>query len=636
MPEKWVGSFPSSLFLKLLILGTFSYMSSVATAFSDPAPALRLVCPSPNLPRLRLKPASSLDILLAFAHHSERTENWKTFDCYSVLTRAGLTVTCHTLQDIHQVRNAMLPPPLSPLELAITNQERFSKLDGWDPGTCKPIRLDQLRTVYQALRDEYGGLLDLQATGQSALFADWLARRTSQLRAQFDRLTVVHLLNRVESHHNPDTHRVLDPQDALTTYLSDARRVPLLSTGEEKILGHEMHRQLRLIAGELSHTHIGAYLFISHFADVHQRGRSSRSADVIIGIGSRLDQDFIKLCRFCSRAQTRIASKELSARGLAAFKAFLGRFTFKPDFLVSIREEAKAQLRLLSVGNDDSRLFFAGPLEDFFSSQSPDYIAGRLRTAEYHERLRCQARDALVQANLRFVVSVVKRFRTRAAPLLDRIQVGNFGLFKAADLFDPERNLKFSTYAAGWIRQRVARAYGPLQHACAVVTVPIDMQEDLLRTGPQDHREQINPRSQSTVFSDKKPNKLRPTPPLSHVALPPVSIDGVATSKNRHQPARVLEDRSHTSSPQVLLDAEFLRIYLDNAIKMLPEDYSRVLQMRFGLPPYQQEYTRKEVAHIRGTTPEAVRQLEGRALARLNALVRQTLVKQNCDETFLL
>jgi RNA polymerase primary sigma factor len=242
--------------------------------------------------------------------------------------------------------------------------------------------------------------------------------------------------------------------------------------------------------------------------------------------------------------------------------------------------------------------------------------AEEVSLAKRIERGDKQAKDTMVNSNLRLVVSIAKRDRNLGVPFLDLIQEGTFGLMRAAEKFDWRRGYKFSTYATWWIRQAVQRA---VQNQAATIRLPAHVRE----------------RQQKLSFAARKltaEHGREPTRdelaeatglPLRHVAealdavRDPVSLNLSLGEDSENELGDILEDRT-AADPADMVEQQLRGEQTRRLLDTLPERERRILELRFGFydDPQSLEAIGKEI----GLTRERVRQLEGQALDRLRHL----------------
>jgi RNA polymerase primary sigma factor len=224
------------------------------------------------------------------------------------------------------------------------------------------------------------------------------------------------------------------------------------------------------------------------------------------------------------------------------------------------------------------------------------------------------AREHLITANSRLVISVAKKYMGRGVPFLDLIQEGNIGLIRATKKFDYRRGHKFSTYATWWIRQAVTRA---IADQGRTIRVPVHMGDQinkLLRIQHQlTQRLGREPTVEELAISlDVPPKKVEN---MIQVARRPLSLETPTDDEEDSVLGDFIED-DEAPPPDETATYNLLKEHLEDVLNGLPPREVRILQLRYGLLDGQ-AYTLEEVGRKMGVTRERVRQIEAQALSRL-------------------
>ena len=224
------------------------------------------------------------------------------------------------------------------------------------------------------------------------------------------------------------------------------------------------------------------------------------------------------------------------------------------------------------------------------------------------------AREHLIRANSRLVISVAKRYMGRGVPFLDLIQEGNIGLIRAANKFDYRLGHKFSTYATWWIRQAVTRA---IADQSRTIRIPVHMGDQinkLLRASHQLTQELgREPTSKELAAAVEVPT--RKAEDMLRVARRPLSLETPTDDEGASELGDFIEDEA-SLAPEAVVTSSILRELLQGVLQDLPPREVRILQLRYGLVDGE-TYTLEEVGKKLGVTRERVRQIEAQALSRL-------------------
>jgi len=224
------------------------------------------------------------------------------------------------------------------------------------------------------------------------------------------------------------------------------------------------------------------------------------------------------------------------------------------------------------------------------------------------------AREHLITANSRLVISVAKKYMGRGVPFLDLIQEGNIGLIRATKKFDYRRGHKFSTYATWWIRQAVTRA---IADQGRTIRVPVHMGDQINKLLPIQHQLTQKLGREPSVEElahalDVPPKKVEN---MIQVARRPLSLETPTDDEEDSVLGDFIED-DEAPPPDDTVTYNLLREHLEEVLNALPPREVRILQLRYGLLDGQ-AYTLEEVGRKMGVTRERVRQIEAQALSRL-------------------
>jgi RNA polymerase primary sigma factor len=224
------------------------------------------------------------------------------------------------------------------------------------------------------------------------------------------------------------------------------------------------------------------------------------------------------------------------------------------------------------------------------------------------------AREHLIQANTRLVVSIAKRYINSSMPFLDLIQEGNVGLIKAVEKFDYRRGFRFSTYATWWIRQTITRA---IADQGRTIRVPVHMSDRIRRMYQvvqqyeQEHGRKPTPDEIAQVMR-LDTRKVRW---MQRVLWNPISLERPVGDEDDTELVQFIENDA-TPGPAQVATEQILHERIAQLLSTLHPREARILELRFGLANGQ-SYTLEEVGEQFGLTRERIRQIEGRALRRL-------------------
>ncbi len=235
------------------------------------------------------------------------------------------------------------------------------------------------------------------------------------------------------------------------------------------------------------------------------------------------------------------------------------------------------------------------------------------KIAEYEQDVR-DAKNDLIQGNLRLVVSVAKKYSNRGLQLLDLIQEGNIGLMKAVEKFEYRRGYKFSTYATWWIRQAINRA---IADQGRTIRIPVHMIDTINRMikDKKEFKRQTGREPSPEEIAERLDVDIEKVKSIMKIAKEPISLDTPVGSGEDSFLSDFIEDEDSVSPHEATIKRS-LQQSLDRVLSSLSEREEKVLRMRFGIDS-ETDFTLEEVGKSFSVTRERIRQIEAKALKKL-------------------
>jgi RNA polymerase primary sigma factor len=396
--------------------------------------------------------------------------------------------------------------------------------------------------------------------------------------------------------------------DLVDTYLKSVGRYPMLKIEEEQ----EFVRMLEGGKAALKEIAFSSPLAIPRILALGQSIKQGlvKAQDILRFPGEWSDSHEAEFMRLYSRMK-----RQLSRGDMERINATIREMS------ISFREVEKIIKRIMFLGKQCERGNCAEAVKLGFEEGVLKDLVKRIEKEE--EKVKF-AKDELIKANLRLVVSIAKKYVNRGLTLLDLIQEGNIGLMKASDRYESGKGTKFSTYSTWWIRQRITRA---ILDQARTIRLPVHLIEESTRIS------RIYAKFMREKGREPSPEEVSQMMGLSVVRVneilraiqEPVSLETPILSEEKELKDVIIDEKA--ASPFKTLENTEASYRIEQVLASLTDREEKIIRMRFGIG-VTSEHTLEEVGKYFNLTRERIRQIEIKALKKLRHPARSKQLKE--------
>jgi RNA polymerase primary sigma factor len=396
--------------------------------------------------------------------------------------------------------------------------------------------------------------------------------------------------------------------DLVDTYLKSVGRFPMLKIEEEQAYVRTLEEGKAVLKKIALSSPLAIPRVLALGANIKQG--LVKAQDVLRFPGEWKDSYEVEFMRLYNRLKRQVARRDMERAT-----------TTLNEMSLSFREIEKMLKKLAALGKQVERGITVDIEKLGLDESTLIDMVSRIDTVEAKVK---EAKDVLVQANMRLVVSIAKKYVNRGLTLLDLIQEGNIGLMKASDRYESGKGTKFSTYSTWWIRQRITRA---ILDQARTIRLPVHLIEESTRIS------RIFAKFMREKGREPSPEEVSKIMGLSVVRVneilraiqEPVSLETPILSEEKELKDVIIDEKA--VSPFKTLENNEASNRIEQVLSSLTEREEKIIRMRFGIG-VNSEHTLEEVGKFFNLTRERIRQIEIKALKKLRHPARSKMLRE--------